>query len=70
MENLYVNNTRDLRGKAERQFSVYLIYPRNVISGTIIAWIRNFEPPCLLLCCVPFLKFPIPVKYKGPKKGH
>ena len=30
MENVYVN-TRDERGKARRQFSVFLIYPRNVI---------------------------------------
>ena len=30
MENLYVN-TADERGKARRQFSVYLIYPRNDI---------------------------------------
>ena len=30
VENLYVN-TRDERGKARRQFSIYLIYPRNVI---------------------------------------
>ena len=54
MENLYVN-TRDERGKARRQFSVYLIYPGHTNSHPM-EWIRNFEPPCLLLCCVSCFK--------------
>ena len=42
--------------KYNLQVQCILNLPQKCHFRIIIAWLRNFEPPCLLFCCVPLFK--------------